>query len=161
MQAELANGSADKEVRQDTSGHDRAVDKPSCQNDIIDFSFIYSGAENLYCTNNGRPSIDPVVLTRYLFTGFLYGTNSERRISQEIQVNIFEEAARKNHEKDGSERHTKVLLLRQIWSEGSFAAQKAGHNLKFIYRRGLEAAEQQCLLSSTALNLKRMIKAML
>lgn len=41
-----------------------------------------------------------------------------------------------------------------------FATQKARHNLKFLYRRGLEAAEQQCLLSSTALNLKRMIKAM-
>ena len=33
-------------------------------------------------------------------------------------------------------------------------------NLEFLYRRGLEAAEQQCLLSLTALNLKRMIKAM-
>ncbi|MCI9071785.1 MAG: hypothetical protein HFH80_03075 [Lachnospiraceae bacterium] len=52
------------------------------------------------------------------------------------------------------------MLLRQIWSEGSFAAQKARHNLKFLYRRGLEAAEQQCLLSSTALNLKRTKRAM-
>ena len=84
----------------------------------------------------------------------------EKGTDKRIQVNIFEEVVKKNHEKDGSERHTKVLLLRQIWSEGSFAAQKAGHNLKFLYRRGLEAAEQQCLLSSTALNLKRMIKAM-
>ena len=83
----------------------------------------------------------------------------EKGTDKRIQVNIFEEVVKKNHEKDGSERHTKVLLLRQIWSEGSFAAQKARHNLKFLYRRGLEAAEQQCLLSSTALNLKRMIKA--
>ena len=77
-----------------------------------------------------------------------------------IQVNIFEEAVRKQHEKDGSKRHQNALRLRQIWSEGSFAAQKARHNLKFLYRRGIEAAEEQCLLSATALNLKRMIKAM-
>lgn len=84
----------------------------------------------------------------------------EKGAEKRIQVNIFEETVKKNHKKDGAEPHTRVLLLRQIWSEGSFAAQKARHNLKFLYRRGLEAAEQQCLLSSTALNLKRMIKAM-
>ena len=84
----------------------------------------------------------------------------EKGSDKRIQVNIFEDVVKKNHEKDGTETHAKVLLLRQIWSEGSFAAQKARHNLKFLYRRGLEAAEQQCLLSSTALNLKRMIKAM-
>jgi len=34
------------------------------------------------------------------------------------------------------------------------------HNLTHILRRGLEAAEDHCLLSATALNLKRMIKCM-
>ena len=57
-------------------------------NDIIDFSFIYDEVENLYCSNNGRPSIDPVILVKYLLIGFLYGINSERRISEEIQVNM-------------------------------------------------------------------------
>ena len=77
-----------------------------------------------------------------------------------VQINIFEDVVKKNHEKDGTETHAKVLLLRQIWSEGSFAAQKARHNLKFLYREGLEAAKQQYLLLSTAINLKRMIKVM-
>lgn len=44
----------------------------------------------------------------------------EKGTYKRIQVNIFEEVIKKNHEKDGSERHTRVLLLRQIWSEGSF-----------------------------------------
>ena len=43
---------------------------------------------------------------------------------------------------------------------GTFAAQKWGHNLTRVLRRGLEAAEDHCLLSATALNLKRMIKYM-
>ena len=34
-------------------------------NDIIDFSFIYDEVESMYCSNNGRPSIDPVVLSNF------------------------------------------------------------------------------------------------
>nr|WP_302467306.1 transposase [Intestinimonas massiliensis (ex Afouda et al. 2020)] len=52
------------------------------------------------------------------------------------------------------------MRKRQIWCEGTFAAQKWGHNLTRVLRRGLEAAEDHCLLSATALNLKRMIKYM-
>ncbi len=52
--------------------------------DRIDFSFIYELTENLYCHNNGRPSIDPVILVKYLLIGFLYGIESERRIEQEM-----------------------------------------------------------------------------
>lgn len=51
-----------------------------------------------------------------------------------------------------------ALKKRQIWCEGTFAAQKWGHNLTRVLRRGLGAAEDHCLLSATALNLKRMIK---
>ena len=48
---------------------------------------------------------------------------------------------------------------RQIWCEGTFAIQKRCHNLTRVLRRGLEAAEDHCLLSATALNLRRMIWA--
>ena len=54
----------------------------------ISFSFIYDTVRSLYCENNGRPGIDPVVLVKYLLVGFLYGIESERRIEQEITVNM-------------------------------------------------------------------------
>ena len=54
--------------------------------------------------------------------------------------------------------YREALKLRQVWCEGSFSAQKREHNLARVLRRGLEAAEDHCLLSATALNLKRMIK---
>ena len=54
--------------------------------------------------------------------------------------------------------YREALKLRQIWCEGTFAAQKRSHNLTRVLRRGLEAAEDHCLLSAVALNLKRMIK---
>ena len=77
---------------------------------------------------------------------------------RKIQVNIFDKVVRQNHVGDGSPEHKSVLALRQIWCEGTFAAQKARHNLRKLYRRGLEAAEDHCLLSASAINLKRMIK---
>ena len=80
--------------------------------------------------------------------------------SRRIKVNIFEDAGKRNHEADGTPEHKAVLDLRQIWCEGTFAAQKARHNLRRLFRRGLEAAEDHCLLSATALNLKRLVKCL-
>ena len=77
-----------------------------------------------------------------------------------LQVNIFEEIVKKHHERDGTEEYEEALRKRAIWSEGTFAAQKRAHNLKQIFRRGIEAAETHCLLSATAMNLKRMVKCM-
>ena len=59
----------------------------------------------------------------------------------------------------GSE-YRQALKARQVWCEGTFAIQKRCHNLTRVLRPGLEAAEDHCLLSATALNLKRMISCM-
>jgi transposase len=75
-----------------------------------------------------------------------------------IQVNIFEEVVKKHHAIDSLPECREALKKRQIWSEGTFAAQKARHNLKQVLRRGLEAAQTHCLLSATAMNLKRLVK---
>lgn len=80
--------------------------------------------------------------------------------NRRLKVNLFEPAVKRNHVMDGSERHREVLRLRQIWCEGSFAVQKHRHNLSRLLQRGLEAATEHCLLSATALNLKRMVKCL-
>lgn len=54
----------------------------------IDFSFIHKLCAPLYCANNGRPAIDPEVLFRMLFVGYLYGIRSERRLEEEVNYNI-------------------------------------------------------------------------
>lgn len=77
-----------------------------------------------------------------------------------LRVNIFEEAVKKCREREGTAMHTHILNMRQIWCEGSFAAQKARHNLRSLYRRGQEAAEAHCLLSAMALSMKRMVKCL-
>lgn len=57
-------------------------------NKVIDFGFIRERVKNLYCADNGRPAIDPVVLFKMLFIGYIYGTRSERQLVRDIQVNV-------------------------------------------------------------------------
>lgn len=54
----------------------------------IDFSFIYDEVENLYCPDNGRPSVDPIVLFKMTLLQYLYGIRSERRLVEEIHHNM-------------------------------------------------------------------------
>ncbi|BCV24823.1 IS1182 family transposase [Gelria sp. Kuro-4] len=54
----------------------------------IDFGFITEKTKNLYCEDNGRPCIDPVILFKMLFIGYIYGIRSERRLVEEIKVNV-------------------------------------------------------------------------
>lgn len=54
----------------------------------IDFSFVRALTEGLYCPDNGRPAIDPEVLFKMMFIGYLYGIRSERELVRQIQVNV-------------------------------------------------------------------------
>ncbi len=54
----------------------------------IDFNFIRDEIAHLYCHDNGHPAIDPVVLFTMMLLGYLFGVTSERRLVQEIQVNV-------------------------------------------------------------------------
>lgn len=60
----------------------RQIDK------TIDFSFILEKVRHLYSENNGRPSIDPIVLFKMMFIGYIFGIRSERQLEQEIQTNV-------------------------------------------------------------------------
>ena len=54
---------------------------------MISFDFIYDLVAPYYPTN-GRPSVDPVSMFKMLLVGYLYGVKSERRLVQEVQLNI-------------------------------------------------------------------------
>ena len=60
----------------------RKIDK------YIDFSFIYDEVKDLYCQDNGRPSIDPVVLFKLVFIEALDGLKSMRQTCEMIKVNV-------------------------------------------------------------------------
>jgi len=54
----------------------------------IDFEFIRDRVKELYCLDNGRPAIDPVVLFKMLVIGYLFGIRSERQLVRDIEVNM-------------------------------------------------------------------------
>ena len=56
--------------------------------EAIDWSFIYDLVEDKYCSDNGRPSIDPVMLIKIPFIQYLYGIKSMRQTIKEIEVNM-------------------------------------------------------------------------
>ena len=54
----------------------------------IDFDFIYDLVEDKYCMDNGRPSIDPVMLIKIQLIQCLYGIRSMRQTIKDIEVNV-------------------------------------------------------------------------
>lgn len=60
----------------------RKIDK------YIDFSFINEICRPYYCENNGRPAIEPEIMFKMLFIGYLFGIRSEKRLVEEVKVNV-------------------------------------------------------------------------
>ena len=60
----------------------RLIDK------AIDWNFIYDLVEEKYCPDNGRPSMDPVMLIKIPFIQYLYGIKSMQQKMKEIEVNV-------------------------------------------------------------------------
>ena len=54
----------------------------------VDFNRVYEMVEALYSEDNGRPSVDPVVLFKMVLIQHLYGLPSLRRTAEEVSANI-------------------------------------------------------------------------
>ena len=167
-------------VHQELSGKDIQLitpvndETPNCKTEIQKSDFTYSESDDVFICPQGKQL--PLRRLQRSENNIYheYRANpqdcrscpirskclSPSQLCRRIQVNIFHGAVNRNHSGDGTPEHKAVLALRQIWCEGTFAAQKARHNLRNLFRRGLEAAEDHCLLSATAINLKRMVKGL-
>lgn len=53
----------------------------------IDWNFIYEMVEESYSQDNGRPSLDPVVLIKLPILQYMFGIRSMRQTIREIEVN--------------------------------------------------------------------------
>ena len=54
----------------------------------INLDFVYETVKDTYCEDNGRPSIDPVVLVKLVMLQHLFGIPSMRQTIREVQVNV-------------------------------------------------------------------------
>ena len=84
---------------------------------------------------------------------------NDRQGARQLSDSYFKPSVQRHLSRWKEPDYKQALKQRQIWCEGTFAIQKRCHNLTRVLRRGLEAAEDHCLLSATALNLRRMIWA--
>lgn len=53
----------------------------------VDWERLYEMVEPLYSEDNGRPSVDPVVLVKMVLIQHLYGLSSLRRTAEEVYLN--------------------------------------------------------------------------
>lgn len=60
----------------------RKIDK------YIDFTFIYDKVKDLYCQDNGRNCVDPVVLFKLVFIQTIDGIKSMRKTCEKIKVDL-------------------------------------------------------------------------
>jgi transposase len=54
----------------------------------LDFEFIYDLVKDCYSPNEGRPSVDPVVLIKMVMIQYLFGIRSMRQTIKEIETNV-------------------------------------------------------------------------
>lgn len=54
----------------------------------MDYTHIYDFVDELYCKDNGRPSVDPVVLFKIVLLQHIYGIPSLRQTMREVDDNI-------------------------------------------------------------------------
>ena len=55
--------------------------------EVVDFSFVRRLTAHYY-SHTGKPGIDPVVLFKMALLGYLYGITSERRLAEELRLNL-------------------------------------------------------------------------
>ena len=60
----------------------RKIDK------VLDLSFIREMTSHLYCSDNGRPSIDPELFFRIYLLIFLFNIDSDRHACEELQCHL-------------------------------------------------------------------------
>ncbi len=60
----------------------RKVDK------LLDLDFLYDLTEELYCMDNGRASINPVLFFRMQLISYLFGIESDRQLCRDIHLNL-------------------------------------------------------------------------
>ena len=87
---------------------------------ILDLEFVYGLTSPLYCPDNGRASIDPVLFFRMQLIGYLFGIKSDRKLCDEIHLNLaYRWFCRLNLE-DPVPDHSSLTRIRQRFGEETF-----------------------------------------
>lgn len=135
--------------------------------------FIWDNLNNRYiCPNNKELKYRCMTYPKASPPMLIYASKSEdcqdckyrikcfaaNKKHREIGRRIFLEYQEAGRDRIGKYFYKYILERRQIICEGNFALQKRCHNLRATRFRGIDKVSVQCLLSASALNLKRLVK---
>ncbi|MFI0414251.1 MAG: IS1182 family transposase [Candidatus Thiodiazotropha sp.] len=87
---------------------------------ILDLEFIYELTSPLYCPDNGRTSIDPALFFRMQIVGYLYGIKSDRKLCEEINLNLAYRWFCRLNLGDRIPEHSSLTRIRQRFGEQVF-----------------------------------------
>ncbi len=88
----------------------------------IDFDFIYEITKDLYCTDNGRNSVDPVLFFKMQLISYLYGMKSDRELCREVHLNLAYRWFCRLSLHDVVPDHSSMTRIRDRFGEATFTA---------------------------------------
>ena len=87
---------------------------------VLDLSWLRKEVADLYCSNNGRPSIDPEAAVRLMLAGFFQGVVHDRKLMREAQVNLAIRWFAGYRLDEKLPDHSSLTKIRQRWGTDRF-----------------------------------------
>ncbi len=116
----------------------RLVDK------VLDLSWLRDEVKDLYCCDNGRPSIDPEAAVRLMLAGFFQGVVQDRKLMREAQVNIAIRWFAGYRLDEKLPDHSSLTKIRQRWGDERF---------KKIFQKTIESCIDAGLVSGETVHI--------
>lgn len=87
---------------------------------VLDLSWIDDVVRESYCSDNGRPSIDPESALRLMLAGFFQGIVHDRKLMREAQVNLAIRWFAGFRLDEKLPDHSSLTRIRQRWGQAVF-----------------------------------------
>jgi len=87
---------------------------------VLDLEFVYELTSPLYCSDNGRTSVDPALFFRMQIIGYLYGIKSDRKLCEETNLNLAYRWFCRLNLGDCIPDHSSLTRIRQRFGEQTF-----------------------------------------
>jgi transposase len=105
---------------------------------VLDLSWLRAEVAELYCSDNGRPGIDPEAAVRLMLAGLFQNITRDRALMREAQVNIAIRWFAGYRLDETLPHHSSLTRIRQRWGAGRF---------RRIFERSVAACAEAGLVS--------------
>lgn len=111
---------------------------------FLDLSWLRQAVKDCYCTDNGRPSIDPEAAVRLMLAGFFQGIVHDRKLMREAQVNLAIRWFAGYELEEALPDHSSLSRIRERWGADKF---------RYIFTRTVQTCIDAGLVSDETVHL--------